>query len=353
MRHLLRGSRAPRACARLTLSLSLAALAFSPIAAHAGGEVNIYSYREPQLIEPLVKAFTDKTGIKANVVFAQSGLNERLAAEGRNSPADLIFTVDIGRLSEAKSLGVTQPVKSKALEAAIPASYRDAEGHWYGLTLRSRVVYASRARVSQDSITYEELADPKWKGRICTRSGQHAYNVSLIASMIAHKGEAAAETWLQGLKANLAHRPAGGDREQIRDVHAGKCDLAIGNTYYMALMLQNPAQKPWADAVKVLFPNDKNRGSHVNISGMALAKHAPNKENAIKLMEFLASPEAQGIYAQANNEYPISSEVEPSKVVQSWGKLNPDKLPLEEIAKLRKKASELVDKVNFDAGPSS
>ncbi|MFO7297523.1 MAG: Fe(3+) ABC transporter substrate-binding protein [Pseudomonadota bacterium] len=334
------------------ISLSLAALTLSPVA-QASGEVNIYSYREPQLIDPLIKAFTERTGIKANVVYAGSGLNERLAAEGRNSPADLLFTVDIGRLSEAKTMGLTQPVKSKVLEEKIPAPYRDPEGHWFGLTLRSRVVYASKERVQQDSITYEELADPKWKGRICSRSGQHPYNVSLIASMIAHKGEEEAEKWLRGLKENLAQKPAGGDREQARDIYSGKCDLALGNTYYVALMLKNPEQKAWAESIKVLFPNAQDRGSHVNISGMALAKYAPNKENAIKLMEFLASPEAQGIYAQVNNEYPISQEVAPSEVVQSWGKLNPDKLPLDEIAKLRKKASELVDKVNFDAGPSS
>jgi len=344
------GRRALRALA--PVSLSLAALAFSPVA-QANGEVNIYSYREPQLIDPLIKAFTEKTGIKANVVYAGSGLNERLAAEGRNSPADLLFTVDIGRLSEAKTMGLTQPVKSSVLEETIPASYRDPEGHWFGLTLRSRVIYASKERVQQDSITYEELADPKWKGRICSRSGQHAYNVSLIASMIAHKGEEEAEKWLRGVKENLAHKPAGGDREQARDVYSGKCDLAIGNTYYVALMLKNPEQKAWAESIKVLFPNADDRGSHVNISGMALAKHAPNKDNAIKLMEYLASPEAQGIYAQVNNEYPISPEVPPSEVVQSWGKLNPDKLPLDEIARLRKKASELVDKVDFDAGPSS
>lgn len=351
MTHPIRGRRALRALA--PVSLSLAAIAFSPLAAQAEGQVNIYSYREPQLIEPLVKAFTDKTGIKANVVFARSGLNERLAAEGRNSPADLLFTVDIGRLSEAKTMGVTQPVKSKVLEDSIPAAYRDPEGHWFGLTLRSRVVYASKERVEQDSITYEELADPKWKGRICSRSGQHPYNVSLIASMIAHHGEAKAEEWLKGLKENLARRPAGGDREQARDVYASKCDLAIGNTYYVALMLKNPEQKAWADSIKVLFPNAEDRGSHVNISGMALAKHAPNKENAIKLMEFLASPDAQGIYAQANNEYPVNSAVAPSEVVQSWGKLHPDELSLDDIAKLRKNASELVDKVGFDAGPSS
>jgi iron(III) transport system substrate-binding protein len=322
----------------------------------AQGEVNIYSYRQPQLIDPLLKAFTDKTGIKANVVYAAAGLNERLAAEGRNSPADLLFTVDAGRLSEAKDAGLTQPVQSAVLTAAIPAQFRDPDNHWFGLTMRGRVVYASRERVKQDKITYEELADPKWKGRLCIRSGQHVYNTSLIATIIAHKGEAFAEQWLTGVRNNLAHKPAGGDREQARDIFSGKCDLAIGNTYYMALMAKNeknPEQKQWGAAIKPLFPNAADRGSHVNISGMALAKNAPNKPNALKLMEFLASEEAQKIYASANNEYPVNPKVEPSDIVKSWGKLKPDALPLDNIAKFRKKASELVDKVNFDAGPSS
>jgi iron(III) transport system substrate-binding protein len=322
----------------------------------AQGEVNIYSYREPQLIDPLLKAFTDKTGIKANVVFASAGLNERLAAEGANSPADLLLTVDAGRLSEAKDAGLTQPVDSAALKQAIPASYRDAADNWFALTMRSRVVYASKERVKQDTITYEELADPKWKGKICVRSGQHVYNTSLIATMIANKGEEFTETWLKGLKANLAQKPAGGDREQARDIFSGKCDLALGNTYYMALMAKNdknPEQKEWGAAIKPLFPNAADRGSHVNVSGVALTKHAPNKANAVKLMEFLASEEAQKIYASANNEYPVNPAVQPSEIVQSWGKLKPDPLPLENIAKYRKKASELVDKVNFDAGPSS
>jgi iron(III) transport system substrate-binding protein len=321
--------------------------------ANAQGEVNIYSSREPQLIEPLLKAFTEKTGIKTNVLFVRDGLNERVAAEGQNSPADLMLTVDISRLVEAKAAGITQPVNSPVLTSAIPQSYRDREGHWFALTLRARVVYASKDRVPQNSITYEELADPKWKGRICSRSGQHAYNTSLFASMIAHKGEAATEEWLKGLKANLAQKPSGGDREQARDVYAGKCDLAIGNTYYMALMLKNPEQQAWAQSVKVLFPNAADRGTHVNVSGAALLKHAPNRANAIKLMEFLVSPEAQRIYAEGNNEYPVNPEVEPSAVVKSWGTLKADPLPLEEIAKHRKKASELVDKVRFDSGPTS
>jgi iron(III) transport system substrate-binding protein len=338
------------------LALALAALSALAPAALAQGEVNIYSYRQPQLIDPLLKAFTDKTGIKTNVVYAAAGLNERLAAEGRNSPADLLFTVDAGRLSEAKDAGLTQPVASAVLAGAIPAQFRDPDKHWFGLTMRGRVVYASRERVKQDSITYEELADPKWKGKLCIRSGQHVYNTSLIATIIAHKGEAFAERWLNGVKNNLAHKPAGGDREQARDIASGKCDLALGNTYYMALMLKNekvPEQKKWAAAIKLLFPNAGDRGTHVNISGMAMARHAPNRANALKLMEFLASDAAQKIYATANNEYPVNPKVPPSEIVQSWGALKADPLPLENIGKYRRRASELVDKVNFDAGPSS
>jgi iron(III) transport system substrate-binding protein len=325
-------------------------------AATADEAVNIYSYREPGLIDPLLKAFTDKTGIKTNVVFAQAGLNERLAAEGQNSPADVLLTVDIARLTEAKEAGLTQPVAATALTDNIPQKLRDRDGHWFALTMRARVVYASKERVKQNAITYEELADPEWKGKICSRSGQHAYNTALIASIIAHKGEAAAETWLKGVKENLAQKPAGGDREQVRDVYAGRCDVAIGNTYYMALMqtnTKNPEHQDWARSVKILFPNAAGRGSHINVSGIALAKHAPNKDNAIRLMEFLASAEAQRIYATTNNEYPVNPAVAPSDIVKSWGTLKPDGLPLEAISKFRKKASELVDRVGFDAGPSS
>lgn len=324
--------------------------------AQAQGEVNVYSYREPQLIDPMFKAFTQKTGVKVNVVYASAGLNERLAAEGANSPADLLFTVDAGRLSEAKDAGVTQAVDDAAIKTNVPSPYRDAQDHWFAITMRGRIVYASKERVKEDAITYEELADPKWKGRICVRSGQHVYNTSLIAAMIANKGAAYTETWLKGLKDNLAQKPAGGDREQARDIASGKCDIALGNTYYMALMQtndKNPEQKQWAAAIKPLFPNAQDRGTHVNIAGMAMAKHAPNKANALKLMLFMASDEAQKIYATANNEYPVNPKVEPSDIVKSWGPLKPDPLPLENIAKYRKQASELVDKVNFDAGPNS
>jgi iron(III) transport system substrate-binding protein len=349
-------ARARRGTRAAGIALALAGIGVLGPAALAQGEVNIYSYREPQLIDPLLKAFTDKTGIRANVVYAAAGLNERLAAEGRNSPADLLFTVDAGRLSEAKDAGLTQPVESSALANAIPVQFRDPDKHWFGLTMRGRVVYASKDRVKQDAITYEDLADPKWKGKVCIRSGQHVYNTSLIATMIANKGEAFTEEWLKGVRNNLAHKPAGGDREQARDIMSGKCDLALGNTYYMALMMKNekvPEQKQWAAAIKLLFPNANDRGTHVNISGMAMAKYAPNRANAVKLMEFLASEDAQRIYATANNEYPVNPKVESSDIVRSWGALKADPLPLENIAKYRRRASELVDKVNFDAGPSS
>jgi hypothetical protein len=198
-------------------------------------ELNLYTYREPGLIKPLTDEFTKETGIKVNTLFAASGLEERLQAEGANSPADVLLTVDIGRLQQAKDFGVTQAVKSDALEKAIPAAYRDPEGRWFGVSLRGRVVYASKERVKQQAITYDELADAAWKGKLCTRSGQHLYNISIIAAAVAHMGDAKAEDWLKGLKASLAKKPSGGDRDVIKDIAAGGCDIGLGNTYYVAL----------------------------------------------------------------------------------------------------------------------
>lgn len=334
--------------------LSIVLLQSPPAAAEE--VVNIYSYRQPDLIAPLTKAFSEKTGIRTRIVFADKGLEERIRAEGVNSPADVILTSDISRLAAAAELGVTQSVANDAINANIPGQFRDPDGHWFGITTRSRVVYAARDRVAQDTINYEELADPKWRGRICTRSGQHVYSIGLIASMIAHHGLESAEKWLEGVKNNLARKPAGNDRAQVKSVFAGECDIALGNTYYMALMLTNrkePEQKDWAKSVKVLFPNGDGRGSHVNISGMAMAAHAPNRANAAKLMAFLASEEAQQIYAGANHEYPVKPGVPVSDMVKSFGMLNADRLPISEIAGHRRQASELVEKVGFDDGPSS
>ncbi|MEZ5877720.1 MAG: Fe(3+) ABC transporter substrate-binding protein [Tepidamorphaceae bacterium] len=344
--------------ARVTLLAACAAVSLTSFstAADAAEEVNIYSYREPELIKPLLDAFTAETGIATNTVYINKGLVERMAAEGANSPADVILTVDIGRLDEALQGGVTQPVSDEAINANIPAHFREPAGNWFALTTRGRVVYASRERVAQDSITYEELADPKWKGRICIRSGQHVYNIGLFASMIAHHGKEKAEAWLTGLRDNLARKPGGNDREQAKGIYSGECDIGIGNTYYVGRMATNekePEQKEWAAAIKVLFPNNDERGTHVNISGMAMAKHAPHKENALKLMRFLASEEAQRVYAEQVYEYPVKPGVPPSDLVASWGEIHPDTLPLSEVAGHRKEASELVDEVGFDSGPAS
>jgi iron(III) transport system substrate-binding protein len=326
-------------------------------AARANGEVNIYSYRQPELIKPLLDAFTKETGITTNVLFLDKGLVERIRAEGANSPADVILTIDIARLSEAKDGGVVQPVKGNAtIDKDIPSAFRDPDGEWFGLTTRGRVVYASKERVAENAITYEELADPKWKGKICIRDGQHAYNLALFASMVAHHGADYTEKWLTGFKNNLARKPDGNDRSQAKSILAGECDISLGNTYYVGLMMTNdkePEQKEWASAIKILFPNAGDRGTHVNISGMALAMNAPNRQNAIKLMEFLSSGAAQKIYAEEVFEYPVMPGADPSDIVKSFGTLKPDTLPLIDIAKNRKTASELVDKVGFNDGPSN
>lgn len=337
-------------------AMALAGASLLPFAAAAEGTVNIYTSRQPDLIKPLLDAFTEETGIQTEVLFLNQGLEDRVDAEGQNSPADVILTVDIGRLINTKEKGVTQSLENETINANIPEQYRDPEGHWFGLTMRGRVLYASKDRVDQDTITYEELADPKWKGKVCMRSGQHMYNIALIASMIAHNGEEKTEEWLKGVKENLATKPDGGDREQARAIFAGECDLGLGNTYYVGLMMKNekePEQKEWANAIKVLFPNSEDRGTHVNISGMALAKHSPNQENAVKLMEFLSSEEAQAIYAEQNNEYPLLPGAEISETVKTFGEIKPDTLPLADVAKYRKQASELVDRVGLDDGPAS
>ncbi len=324
--------------------------------ARAAEQVNIYSYREPGLIKPLLEAFTKKTGIKANVVFAKKGLVERATAEGQNSPVDVLLTVDIKRLADAEAKGITQPVKSAEVDANIPARYRDPDGNWIGLSQRARLIYASKDRVKQDTINYEDLTDRKWKGKICSRSGQHYYNIGLLASIISHRGPEKAQEWAQGLKANLARKPAGNDRAQVKGIYSGECDLAIGNSYYMAAMQTNskkPEQQKWAESVKLLFPNADGRGTHVNISGAVLAKHAPNKAAGLKLIEFLTSDEGQKIYAEIVNEYPLKEGVPTSERVASWGDMKADKIALEDIAKNSSKASEIMDKVQFDLGPQS
>jgi iron(III) transport system substrate-binding protein len=330
----------------LATAVVFAALGSSTL--QAAEEVNVYTYRETKLVQPLFEAFTKDTGVKVNVISASSGLEQRIKAEGVNSPADVLLTVDIGRIDEAVQAGVTQPMKSDVIDKIVPAQYRDPDGHWAGISMRARVIYASKDRVKQDAITYEELADPKWKGKICIRSGQHIYNNGLFAAYVAKHGEAKAEEWLRGLKANLAQKPSGGDRETARDVAAGKCDLGIGNTYYWALMMNgDPDKKPWAEATKVILPTFAGGGTHVNLSGVLLAKHAPNKANA-KLIEWLAGEHAQQIYADTNYEYPVRAGVTVNPTIAGYGKLNADPMPIAKVAANRKAAATLVDKVGFD-----
>jgi len=312
-------------------------------------EVNVYSYRQPELIAPLTDAFTEKTGIDVNVAYLEKGMVERLKAEGRRSPADLIFTVDISRLAAVVNEGLTQPVETEALLANVPSEYRDPDGNWYGLTTRARIVYASKDRVAEGEVsTYEDLASEKWKGRICTRSGTHAYNVALTSAMVHHHGEEGAKAWLEGVKENLARKPQGNDRAQVKAIWAGECDISIGNTYYMGEMLSDPEQAEWANSVNVLFPTFENAGTHVNISGVALAKHAPNRDNAITLMEFLTSPEAQGIYAKENYEYPIAPGSNADVLVESWGTFTADDVNLMTLAQHRSTALRLTEEVDFD-----
>ncbi len=320
-------------------------------------ELNLYSYRQPFLIMPLMEAFTEETGTKVNIVYAKKGMLERIKAEGRNSPADLVLTVDIGRLNDMVEAGVLAKTSSKTLKQAVPAHLRDPKGRWYGLTQRSRVIFVSKDRVPADeTLTYESLADSKYKGRICTRSGKHVYNVSLIASMLAHHGQAKTREWLEGVKANLARKPQGNDRAQARAIFEGQCDIGIGNTYYYGKMVTNdkkPEQKRWAEAIRVVFPNQRDRGAHMNISGAGVLKSSRNKAAALQLIEFLASPEAQAIYAQQNFEYPVIEGVPADGVTSNLGTFKPDTVNLAEVAKHRAAASRLVDAVGFDAGPAS
>lgn len=332
----------------ISAAIFLAALCGLAVPARAA-EINVYSYRQPELVQPLFDAFTAATGITVNVAFVDKGMVERLVAEGDRSPADLVMTSDIARLSQLVDAGVTQAVTSDILTANIPPADRDPDGQWYGLTNRARIVFASTERVADGEVTtYEDLADPKWRGRICTRAGTHDYTLGLMSAMIAHHGEAAAKVWAEGLKANLAKKPDGGDRDQVKSIWAGECDISLGNTYYMGQMRADPDQTAWADAVRIVFPVFENGGTHVNVSGVLMTKAAPNREQALQLMEFLSSDEAQRIYAETNHEFPVKPGVPRSALVESWGPFTPDSLNMNELAKYRPAALRLMEEVDFD-----
>ncbi|WP_198969068.1 Fe(3+) ABC transporter substrate-binding protein [Xylophilus sp. ASV27] len=336
------------------LALAFAAsLLVAALPARAAEEVTLYTTREPALVAPLLSAFSAQSGIKVNTVFVKDGLLERVRAEGERSPADLLMTVDVGHLIDLVEGGVTQSVQSAALQSAIPANLRGAQGEWFALSLRARVVYAAKD-LKLTSLRYEDLASPQWKGKVCTRAGQHPYNTALVSAMIAHDGPAKTEQWLQGLKANLARKATGGDRDVARDILGGICDVGLANSYYVGHMKaskEGTDARKWGDGIRVVKPTfaDKGSGTHVNISGASVARHAPHRANAVKLLEFLVSEPAQALYAQANYEYPVRKGVALDPVIaQSIGPLQVDPLPLTEIARYRQQASTLIDKVGLD-----
>jgi iron(III) transport system substrate-binding protein len=324
--------------------------ALMPAGIAAAQELNLYTTREPGLIQPLIDAFSKSTGVKVNSIFVKDGLGERVAAEGAKSPADVLMTVDIGNLIDVVERGLTQPVQSQVLERAVPANLRGRQGEWFTLSLRARVLYAAK-NLDLSAFTYEELSDPKWRGKVCIRSGQHPYNTAMIAAYIAHHGEAATETWLNGLKANLARPATGGDRDVARDIMGGICDIGIANSYYVGLMRSGaggPDQQKWGDAIKVILPTFRGGGTQVNVSGAAVAKHSPHRAAAISFLEYLVSDEAQKIYAQAGYEYPVKPGAPIHPLISQLGKLTVDGIQLGDIAKNRSAASKLVDKVGLD-----
>lgn len=318
----------------------------------AAAEVTLYTTREPGLIQPLLNTFTAQSGVKVNTVFLKDGLLERVKAEGSRSPADVLMTVDVGALVDLVQAGLTQPMKSAAVNAAIPAHLRGADNQWFALSIRARVLYADKNQ-KFPAMHYEDLADPCWKGKLCIRSGQHPYNTALVAAMLAQHGEAKTETWLRGLKNNLARKATGGDRDVARDILGGICDIGVANSYYVGQMkaaAPGSDNRKWGDAIQVIRPTfAKSNGTHINISGAAVAKYAPNKTQAVQLLEFLVSPKAQQIYAQSNYEYPVRKGVSVDPIIaQSIGSITPDTTPLMEIVRSRQKASLLIDKVGFD-----
>jgi iron(III) transport system substrate-binding protein len=332
-------------------AIGLAVLAGAIAEARAEGEVNIYSARQEVLIRPLLDAFTQATGTKVNVVSGgEDALIERLKSEGANSPADVLLTVDAGRLIRAQENGSLQSVSSALLEASVPAAYRDPAGFWYGVSVRARPIMYATDRVKPAELsTYADLATAKWKGRICVRSSGHVYNQSMLAAMIAHDGVEKTEAWAKVFAANLARKPQGGDRDQIKAVASGECDVAIVNTYYLAGMIRSGTdeEKKMAAKVAVFWPDQAGHGTHVNVSGAGVTASAKNRANAIKLIEFLASDEAQRLYAYAVYEYPIRATISVGKPLADWGEFKADTLNLAALGKFNADAVMIADRAGW------
>ena len=314
-------------------------------------EVNVYSARKEALIKPLLDRFTEETGIDVNIVTGKADtLIKRLEVEGRNSPADVLITVDVARLFRTKELGLFEPIDSDTLLQSVPPQYRDADKQWFGLSLRSRVIVYAPERVEAGELSsYEDLAEPKWQDRLCVRSSSNVYNQSLVASLITHDGAEATEAWAKGLVANFARNPKGGDRDQIKAVAAGVCDVALVNTYYLAGMLASDqsSEVEAASKVSLFWPNQSGRGAHMNVSGAGVLKYAPHKEAAVKLLEFLVNDEAQHWYAETNHEYPVKEGIAVSNTLANWGEFKADDLDLNQLGKHNTEAVLLMDRAGW------
>jgi iron(III) transport system substrate-binding protein len=343
----LRGLTALASAFTLLLSLASLGASFSLQAA----EVNVYSARKEALIKPLLDRFSEETGIAVNLVTGSGdALLTRLRSEGRNSPADLLITTDAGRLYRAQQAGVLQAAPSAELEQAVPVHLRDAQGEWYGLSVRARTIVYATDRVQPDQLsTYEALADPAWKGRICIRSSSNIYNQSLVAGMLATQGPEQTAAWLEGLVANFARPPQGGDRDQIKAVAAGQCDVAVVNSYYLGAMITagDAAEQAAAAKVAIFWPNQAGRGTHVNVSGAGVTAAAKNVDAARRLIAFLLKDESQRWYAETNNEFPVRPDIPPSALLASWGEFKADRVPVTELGRLNAEAVMAMDRAGW------
>jgi len=339
-----------RVIATTMLMATVAPVALVPQSALADGVVNIYSARHYDVDEQMYSNFEEQTGIKVNLIEGKEDeLIERMKAEGENSPADVFVTADAGRLWRADQAQLLSAVNSEVLNERIPTHLRHPDGHWFGISTRARVIFHAKETVENPPKTYAELADPKYKGMVCVRSGSNIYMLSLLASYIAHNGEEAAEKWAQGLKDNLAREPQGGDTDQLRGIVSGECQIAVANTYYFARGLSEDVSglSDGIDKIGVVFPDQDGNGTHVNISGVGVAAHAPDRDNAIKFIEYLTSDDAQGFFANGNNEYPVVSGVSASSVVEGLGEFRSDDLNLAALGENQTKAQEIYNKVGF------
>ena len=337
--------------AKNLIAVATTCAVLAPNLAQAASEVNVYSARKEALIKPLLDKFEEQTGISVNLITGKAdALLQRLKIEGKASPADIFITVDAGRLQRAKEAGVLQSIESDILNKAIAPNLRDSENLWFGLSQRARTIFYAKDKVNPEQLSsYEDLASAKWKGKICLRSSNNIYNQSLVASMIENIGEKATLEWATGLVKNAAKPPSGGDTDQLKAVAAGVCEITLANTYYFGRLMNSSTESDQTVVEKVglFWPNQRDRGVHMNVSGAGVTKYSRHKENAIQLLEFMASEESQAWYASVNSEFPVVGKAISSKPLQSWGAFKADPIALNKLGENNRAAVELMDKAGW------